>query len=140
MHRELTIVGLSIMGGAFLLATIFFLIAHFRSATAKNWVSTQGIVVNRKTGQPYGMTSIYPTFQWRDEQGRVHQHTSSMKQSLGPAPGKIVPVRYDPANPSRAIIDTFAQSGRIFYPIALIIFTLGLSVGSFLLFGAWQVG
>jgi len=36
---------------------------------------------------------------------------------LGPRPGTHVPVRFDPDDPSRAMIDTYVQSGRILYAI-----------------------
>ncbi|MCR4513535.1 DUF3592 domain-containing protein [Aeromicrobium sp. 50.2.37] len=97
------------------LGVVFLTIGLVRQRMTRGWIRTTGVVVDRRSGRAdRGMTSIYPTFQWQDEHGQVHQHTSSVKQSLGPSPGTAVPVRYDPQRPSRGTIDTFVQGGRIF--------------------------
>ena len=57
--------------------------------------------------------------------------------SLGPKPGTQVPVRFDPDEPSRAMIDTYVQGGRILYPIGIFVLTLGLIV---LLVAGWSAG
>lgn len=98
-----------------LLGVVFLTIGLVRQRMTRGWTRTTGVVVDRRTGRAdRGTTSIYPTFQWQDERGEVHQHTSSVKQSLGPSPGTAVPVLYDPQRPSRGTIDTFVQGGRIF--------------------------
>ena len=74
------------------------------------------------------MPAIYPTFRWEDQEGRVHQRTSVMRASLGPKHGTQVPVRFDPDEPSRAMIDTYVQSGRILHAIGGVMLTLGLVV------------
>lgn len=123
---------LSISGGFFVAAIVFFAIAYFRTNSMKNWTRTTGLVVNRKTGGVTGIPALYPTFRWYDSEGTVHQHTSSMKQSLAPAPGRPVPVRYNPQNPGQAIMDTFVQSGRAFWFIGAFWLVLGTLIGGFL--------
>lgn len=126
-------VALSIGGGMLGLAAVFFLIAHVRTRMTREWVRTTGVVVDQRSGRAdRGMTAIYPTFQWRDQHGDVHQHTSSVRQSLGPSPGTQVPVRYDPQRPQRAMIDSTVQSGRIFYGIAAVLAVLGVLIGGYL--------
>ena len=48
-----------------------------------------------------------------------------------PRPGKLVPVKYDPQNPSHAVMDTFVQSGRIFTVVGIVIPAVGILVASF---------
>lgn len=134
---DLVVVGLSILGGTAAVAAVFFAVAWTRSRMTRGWNATTGVVVNQRTLRTDGgMPAIYPTFQWQDADGNTHHRTSSMKQSLGPAPGTPVPVLYDPAQPSRAIINTFAQSGRIFWMLGFFVLLLGALVGGFLLLGA----
>lgn len=113
-----------ILGGVLtLLGAVFTSIAVIRSRMMRDWTRTTGVVVSRRTGRSDsahgggGMAAIYPTFQWQDHEGRVHQRTSMMRASLGPKPGTQVHVRFDPDEPSRAMIDSYVQSGRILYPI-----------------------
>ena len=108
-----------ILGGVLtLLGVVFTGIAVIRSRMMRDWTRTTGVVVSRRTGRADGgMAAIYPTFRWEDQQGRVHQRTSMMRASLGPKPGTQIPMRFDPDEPSRAMIDSYVQSGRIFYAI-----------------------
>lgn len=119
-----------ILGGvATGLGMVFTAIALIRTRMTRSWTVTTGIVVNRRTGRAEGgMAAIYPTFQWQDQHGRVHQRTSMLRASLGPRPGAPVPVRFDPDEPSRAMIDTYVQSGRILFPIGGGLLALGLVV------------
>lgn len=138
---DLTTVGLAIAGGGLAMAVVFAVIARVRTGMTRGWTTTTGVVVDQKTGRPEGgMAAIYPTFQWTDQHGNVHQRTSNMRQSLGPRPGTRVPVKYDPASPQRAMIVTFAQSGRVFYAIAIAVALLGLVVGGYFLLIAVQMG
>ncbi len=119
-----------ILGGvATLLGVVFTGIAVIRRRMTRGWTSTTGTVVDRRTGRTDGgMAAIYPTFRWEDQDGRVHQRTSMMRASLGPKPGAQVPVRFDPDEPSRAMIDTYVQSGRILFAIGGGVGVLGLLV------------
>lgn len=134
---DLVKVALTFFAVSSVVALVFFAVAWIRGRMMRDWVATTGIVVDRRTGQANGgMRAIYPTFQWQDADGNIHQLTSSMKQSFGPAPGKAVPVLYDPRQPSRAIINSYAQSGRIFWTLGFLALLLGTAVGGFLLLGA----
>jgi hypothetical protein len=116
--RESVLVPLILGGVLTLLGAVFTSIAAIRTRMMRDWSRTTGVVVSRRTGGASGgMPAIYPTFRWEDQQGRVHQRTSMMRASLGPKPGTQVPVRFDPDEPSRAVIDGYVQSGRIFYAI-----------------------
>ncbi len=109
------------------LGGVFLLIGYLRVRMTRGWTRTAGVVVDRRTGaRSGGMPARYPTFQWQDQAGQVHQRTSSVYSSLGPSPGKQVPILFDPEKPSRAIIDSFVQSGRIFFLIGAIIVVLGI--------------
>jgi len=105
--------------GAFfcLMGLIFGTLGALRVRRARSWSRTIGIVVTRRHGSTTGMGERYPTFKWRDQHGTDHEHTSNVYSSLGPRPGTEVPVLFDPDNPSRAVIDSFVQSGRIFVVI-----------------------
>src|SRR5699024_6939283 len=78
-----------------------------------------------------GIPALYPTFRWQDDAGIVHQRTSMVSASLGPRPGTRLTVLYDPSNPSRAILDTFVQSGRIFYLVGGLIAGIGVIAALF---------
>lgn len=134
---DLVAVALSIACVSGVVATVFFAVAWLRTSTARGWTSTTGVVVNRRSGTTEGgIPANYPTFQWQDPTGRTFTHTSSMKQSLGPAPGTRVPVLYDPRDPSRAVIDSFVQSGRLFWLLGGLALAFGVLIGGFLLLGA----
>ncbi len=72
---------------------VFLLVGYLRVRMTRGWTRATGVVVDRATGaRPGGMPALYPTFQWQDQAGQVHQRTSSVRASLGPSPGKQVPV------------------------------------------------
>lgn len=134
---DLVAVGLSFFGISAVVALVFFAVAWLRGQMTRGWTPTTGMVVDRRTGLPSGgLPANYPTFQWRDADGNTHRTTSSMMQTFGPSPGTPVPVLYDPESPSRGIIDTFTQSGRIFWVCGTFVLLLGTLVGGFLLLGA----
>lgn len=113
------------------LGAIFILIAYLRGRMTAGWVKVTGVVVDRATGGTSGgMPAIYPTFRWRDRQGDVHQRTSMVRASLGPSPGKQIPVLYDPEQPSRGVIDSYAQTLRIFFPIGIALVVIGVLAGT----------
>lgn len=112
------------------LGGVFLLLGYLRVRMTRGWTQATGVVVDRATGaRSGGMPALYPTFQWQDQAGQVHQRTSSVRASLGPSPGKQVPVLFDPEEPSRAIIDSYVQSGRIFFLIGAIVVVLGIVAG-----------
>ena len=125
-------VALLLGGIAVLLGTIFIAIGTIRRKMMRNWVTTTGQVINKR-GDPLagGLPARYPTFRWRDSSGVEHRHTSSVGASLGPRPGKLVPVKYDPRNPSRGVIDSSVQSGRIFTVIGIVIAVMGILGASY---------
>lgn len=113
--------------GVVCLGGVFFAIGYLRGAMMRGWIRTTGQVVNQR-GDPLrgSMPAYYPTFRWRDQSGVEHRHTSMMGASLGPSPGKLVSVLYDPKNPSRGVIDSTAQSGRNFSYIGIAIVAVGV--------------
>ncbi|MGH3459343.1 DUF3592 domain-containing protein [Aeromicrobium sp.] len=121
-----------IVGGIPLgLGIVFLAIGLLRRRMMRGWVRTTGVVVDKRTGRADGgVRAIYPTFQWQDDSGRVHQRTSIVRQSLAPAPGKRVTLRYDPTEPSRAAIDSFVQNGSIFAVIGSVLVVVGLLVAT----------
>ena len=122
-----------ILGGVLtFLGIVFLTIGVLRGRMTRSWKLTTGIIVNRRDGGTSGIPALYPTFRWRDEQGREHQRTSIVRATLGPAPGKLVPVRFDPNSPNRAVIDSTVQSGRVFVIIGICILVLGVLIGGFL--------
>jgi hypothetical protein len=125
-------------GVVLLLATIFIAIGSIRRRMARNWVTTTGQVINQH-GDPLAsrMPARYTTFRWQDASGAEYRRTSNVSTSLGPAPGKLVPVKYDPNDPSRAVIDSFVQGGQIFTTIGIGLAVFGVLGTSFAL---WMVG
>ena len=118
---------LILAGIATLLGSIFLGFGLLRARMTRSWTQTTGVIINRRDGGTRGMPALYPTFQWRDQHGQDHQRTSIVKSSLGPKPGKLIPVLYDPSEPSRAVIDSLVQSGRIFKRIGIGILALGFA-------------
>lgn len=123
-----------ISGIAIFLGLIFFTFGYLRGRMTRSWTQTTGIVVDRRDGRTSGIPALYPTFRWRDQNGQDHQRTSWVRASLGPRPGKQVPVKFDPANPDRAVIDSTVQSGRIFIGIGIGIAAVGLIIGVYAIF------
>lgn len=119
-------------GIGILLGLVFITIGWLRGRMVRDWTSTTGMIVNRD-GSTTGMPALYPTFAWRDQHGQDHRHTSSVRASLGPKPGKVVTVLYDPDEPSRGIIDSAVQSGRIFLVIGGVIAVLAVTLAGFML-------
>lgn len=113
------LLGVNALGG------VFLGIWYFRAQMMRDWVSTIGVVTDRHGNVGGGLPHYYPTFMWQDQTGRWHRRTSNVGASLQPSPGKPVPVKYDPANPDRAVMDTFSQSGAVFKVIGLVICGLG---------------
>ena len=85
------------------------------------------------------MTARYPTFRWQDATGVEHRHTSMMGASLGPRPGTLVKVKYDPDNPSRGMIDSAVQSGLLFTVIGVAIAVVGLMGATLGLWASSQI-
>jgi Protein of unknown function (DUF3592) len=108
---QLSLVGIG--GPVLVLATVFITIGTLRRRMARHWVPTTGQVINQR-GDPLAsrLPARYPTFRWRHASGVEHRRTSMVNASFGPGPGKLVPVRYDPDDPSRAVTDSFVQSGK----------------------------
>lgn len=128
---EIWQVVLLVTGAPVAIGAVFWTIATIRTHMTRDWQRTTGVVIDRRTGRADGgMPAIYPTFRWQDQQGREYQRTSSVRASLGPRPGKQVPVLYDPIEPSRGIIDSYVQSGRIFFLIGGILVVLGVFAGA----------
>lgn len=119
-------------GIGILLGLVFITIGWLRGRMVRGWTSTTGMIVNRD-GTTTGLPALYPTFAWRDQHGQDHQHTSIVRASLGPKPGQQVTVLYDPDEPSRGIIDSAVQSGRIFLAIGGVIAVLAIVLSSSLL-------
>lgn len=128
VHQFIVLFG----GIAVLLGAIFITIGMVRTRMMSDWITTTGQVINQR-GDPLagGMPARYPTFRWRDSSGVEHRRTSSVGASLGPRPGKLVPVKYDSRNPSRAVIDSSVQNGRIFTVIGIVIASMGILGSSY---------
>ncbi len=131
------LVGVIIGATACGLGGLFTLIGYLRGRMTRGWLPTTGVVVRRRTGDiSGGMAELWPTFQWQDQHGQVHQRTSNVRASLGPSPGKHVPVRFDPDQPSRAIIDSMAQNGQLFFLIGITVMAVGV-LGGVVLVVTW---
>ena len=108
-----------------LLGLVFLGLGWLRGRMISGWTRTDGIVVTRQ-GDVTGSRAIYPTFRWLDQHGEEHQRTSSVRASLGPAPGQQVRVLFDPETPSRAVIDSTVQTGKIFVIIGALILAIAV--------------
>lgn len=115
-----------------LLGVMFLTIGLLRLRLSRGWVATTGQVVDRHGGTTR-WPSRYSTFRWRDHHGREHHRTSLVYASLGPRPGTLVEVKYDPVDPSRAVIDSVVQSGRIFIVIGALLLVMAILLGGFAL-------
>jgi hypothetical protein len=114
-----------IIGGVFcLLGLVFFTIGRVRTMMCRSWVASTGLIVNRKGGTE-GWPARYPTFGWTGPDGHVYRKTSSVHGGLYRL-GSQVPILIDPAQPHRAIMDTFVQKGTIFTVIGSAMGGVGL--------------
>lgn len=125
MTHEQQIVAL-VCAGILGLAAIFAGIGWIRMRMMRDWVQTTGQITTKSGGLSEGLPAIYPTFRWQDEAGNEYRRTSNVRASLGPRAGQLIPVRYDPKNPQRAILGTFVQSGKIFVLIGAFIAVMGV--------------
>lgn len=83
-----------------------------RRRASRDWQRAQGRIIASELG--LSTSSRYPRFEWRDEDGNLHMHESSMSSWRHYRKGDAVPVRYDPSFPKRAVIDTPVQRGASF--------------------------
>lgn len=106
---------------------VLVVVGRVRWRLTRGWVRTTGVVTTRD-GAVSGFPSQYPTFMWQDGNGTWHRQRSGMRGGIM-APGRQVPVAYDPMSPSRAMIDTPVQNGRLFAVIGLAVALLGGGLG-----------
>lgn len=95
-----------------------------RSKLRRNGKRTTGTVtaIDRQTGSR-GRTYYYPTISFATEDGVEHSWRRSVGESSAAySVGAKVPVVYDPSDPRRASIDTFAEM----FGIAIMIGLLGV--------------
>jgi len=120
------------VGCAFLVSALRIYLARKKFlATAQNATGT--VIEIRK--QYFGRNTIsIPLLEFPVPENRAHRAESWMGSGFGGfTVGQTVPVRYDPANPSRAEVDTFAVMwGRALLRAGYALFFLGL--GAVLLF------
>lgn len=120
------LLGFIIPGGILtLLGSIFLAIGLVRKLPTKHWDETVGQVVKKGKLFP-GLPDNSPTFRYRAQDGNTYEKTSWITQRPGISPGKNVPVLYNPDNPERAIINTFAQNGTAFIIIGSVILGIGI--------------
>ncbi|OLU27759.1 hypothetical protein BVH03_13625 [Pseudomonas sp. PA15(2017)] len=84
-----------------------------RRHVSRDWLCAKGRIIASDRG--LSTPSRYPRFEWRDEHGNRHMHESSMSSWRHYRKGDLVAVRYDPAFPKRAVIDTPVQRGASFF-------------------------
>lgn len=106
---------------------VFVVVGRVRYRLTRDWVRTTGVVTTRD-GATSGFPSQYPTFMWQDTGGTWHRRRSGMRGGIM-VPGRQVPVAYDPVSPSRGMIDTPVQNGRLFAVIGLAVALLGGGLG-----------
>ncbi|NQD81528.1 DUF3592 domain-containing protein [Pseudomonas seleniipraecipitans] len=99
-----------------------------RRRASRDWQQAQGRIIASDWG--LNTSSRYPRFEWRDEDGNLHMHESSMSSWRHYRKGDPVPVRYDPTFPKRAVIDTPVQRGASFFWLGVLLCSVS---GSFLL-------
>ncbi|TBU84816.1 hypothetical protein DNK44_24715 [Pseudomonas dryadis] len=99
-----------------------------RRRASRHWTRAQGRIIGSQWGA--ATPSRYPRFEWRDEQGNLHVHESSMSSWRHYRKGDVVAVRYNPAYPKHAVIDTPVQRGASFFWLGVL---LSVIAGLFLL-------
>lgn len=90
-----------------------------RRRASRYWQQAQGRIIASDWG--LNTSSRYPRFEWRDEDGNLHTHESSMSSWRHYRKGDPVPVRYDPAFPKHAVIDTPVQRGASFFWLGVLL-------------------
>ena len=90
-----------------------------RRRVSRNWLCAQGHIIASDWG--LSTPSRYPRFEWRDAEGNLHMHESSMSSWRHYRKGDAVPVRYDPTFPKRAVIDTPVQRGASFFWLGVLL-------------------
>src|ERR1700722_18546789 len=92
-----------VVGGIFLLAGLLFDSSYQRSTPEA--VHVQGTVVGFARPHP---RQVYPTFEFTDENGRLHHVVNSSQQAIVRfSTGEAVSIAYSRIDPQRARIDTF---------------------------------
>src|SRR5690606_24938017 len=96
-----------------------------RKLRTKQWDET--VVHVDKKGKLFpGLPDNSPTIRNIAHDGNTYEKTSLITQRPSIAPSKNVPVMYNPDNPERAVINTFAQNGTAFIIIGSV--TLGIGI------------
>lgn len=120
------LLGFIIPGGVLtLLGSVFLAIGLVRKLPTRQWHETIGQVIKKGKLFP-GMPDNSPTFRYMAQDGNTYERTSLITQRPGIVPGKNVPVLYNPDNPERAVINTFAQNGTAFIVIGGVLLGIGL--------------
>lgn len=122
LYMVLAILALSFL----LLGSIFWLIGFIRKRGTKDWAWASGEIIKKEKHYNITLSKIIkneeflskgpderPTAEYVVD-GKTYTYTSNIGQTPGIKPGIIVDVLYDPYNPSKAMINTFVQSGAIF--------------------------
>jgi hypothetical protein len=124
-----------IAGGGTMLAAVFWIIGFIMRRRTAGWSKTEGqVIADRRHLQHFADRK--PVFVFQTPSGREYVIESIVRQSPAPSPGTRVEVLYDPIDPSRAIINSFVQSGSLFTLtgyILFIFFLLGAGLALFIL-------
>ncbi|WP_277630599.1 DUF3592 domain-containing protein [Atopococcus tabaci] len=109
-----------------LLGLVFWSVGFFMTKGKKAWINTKGIVIDNFRAS--GDDNLRPIFQFEDNKGVLYEVKSKVGQRPSIKVGTQVPVLYDPKDPSRAVIDTWLQSGRGFLLFGNIWIGIGAAV------------
>lgn len=114
-----------------LLATglAFAVLGVRRYGRSRRWPRTTGTVTGSRMGTSSATRdggAIAPTVRYAVEGGRVLEVASSVSDDLGSyQSGRELPVRYDPQDPERMVVDTAAQNGLVMALLGLVLTGVG---------------
>lgn len=119
LHISLIIASLACLSSGVLLG-----MGWRRYKRSQLWQETEGIIV---TIGPVGADESQPvTFSYRTTYGE-EKTVTSRAQTLAHSEGSAVKVLYNPDQPDEAVIDSFAQRGKLFMVIGAGVFVIDMA-------------
>lgn len=101
-----------------------------RYSRSRSWSAAAGVITGSRmyVGGMEPDTLLYPTVRYTTAEGTVHEVASQIGDNMTYyRPGRTMPVRYDPAEPTRMVLDTFAQNGSLAVLVGVLLLLFGLA-------------
>ena len=122
---------LTVLIGLLATGVTFIVVGGRRFVRSRRWTRTTGTVVGSRMSVGNSLDAggvIAPTMRYVVDGGRVHQVASMMKDNITVYDrGRQLPIRYDPDQPGRAVVDVAGQNGLAACLVGLAVAVFGLA-------------